>query len=630
MKQIACWTQESTPDESLSFIKRLALSHALEGGEQGEYIANCIVSGNLSSLCDFDLSYENTDAHHAGNCRQALAYFTKYEPLDLGRDKRAVAKAKFMETEQTCALTNDIFRQRAQGSFNFEPWVEAVLHRAQSKIARILGECPKFEQLHYRFGPGATTLTKKSKASTVEKLQAGISCSEDLLPWASRVLEEMPHLCELHATENVDFEEENYDWGETPGCDDLEQDWRDATAKSYNAVSRREAITGRYRVPVLLEHGVVDFVPKNAKTMRTIVKEASLNTMCQAALGDLMFSKLHAFGIDLKDQSRNQRLALQGSLDGSLATLDLSSASDTIATELVFNLLPIDWALMLSFCRSSKAVLDGQVVCLEKFSSMGNGFTFPLESLIFWALTSSASDDGFASVYGDDIIVSTASVDRVMRILQIVGFTLNSEKSFWTGPFRESCGADYIRGIDIRPIYQKKLVSPMELYRLSNEYYRRGDMERCEIVRSYLNPCFANYGPDGYGDGHLVRDDWLPRPHKKWKSHGYGGAIFETFKLSGVRDKRALRPGDRVLPLYTTYIQGKGCVDVLPANLDVSGKPLSQEAFLTGIKARGLAFASEPIPERVSPVDGAHIKCVSLPGTKGYHSVSIYTFETGR
>lgn len=603
MRHIACWTQESKPDESLSFITELALSHAAEGGEQGKRIADHIVGRDFLSLCDFSLDYEAATIREARNCRQALAYFTKYEPLDLGRDRRAVAEVKFRASEAACRETNSLFKMRAQGSFSFEPWVEAILHRAQLKIARVLGEVPSFTDLRFRFGPGATTLTKKSRASVVEKLQSTLTCSEDLLPRLPEMLAEMPLLTELHGHSPFSTVLD------MPGGVEVRREW--------------------FHVPVVVTNGIVDFVPKDAKTNRTIVKEGSLNTMIQAALGDYLAKRLAAFGLDIKDQTRNQNLAFLGSLEGTYATLDLSSASDTISTELVYDILPVDWALLLDSARSSRASLGGVELKLEMFSSMGNGFTFPLETLIFWAISSSASDDDWASVYGDDIIVTTGSVERVMRILEICGFTLNKKKSYWTGPFRESCGADYIRGIDIRPIYQKKLISPKELYRLHNFYWRSGDMERANFVRSRLNPCFANYGPDGYGDGHLL-GDWIPRPHKLRETHGYGGVLFDSFKLTGQRDDRALRPGDRVLPFYATYIREDAYVAVLPDRAPASEDLMAIAGYLGRNRFYQSMYASEPIPERKSPVDGSAIKLDSLPGTKGYRLVSIYTFDTGR
>lgn len=593
MQHLAGWTQQSNVDDSLNFLTELALSHCREGGEQGERIASCITSGDFLSVCDFSLDYETASVWESKHCRQAIAFFSKFADLPLGRDKRAAAVIKLKEAEEKCRVTNEIFRMRARGEFTFSPRVEAIIFRAQSKIASVLGDLPSFETLGLRHGPGATTLTKKSHASAVEKLTRGFSCSEDLLPYAYRLLEEMPHLSDLHSSTG-----------------------------NYSRLSDREECA---LVSLELTNDIVDFVPKNAKTHRPITKGGSLNMMVQLAFGDYMTRRLRAFGVDLTDQERNQKLALEGSLCGNYATLDLESASDTISTEVVYALLPIDWAHALDVCRSSKAWLDGNLIKLEKFSSMGNGFTFPLESLIFWALSSCASQDGFASVYGDDIIVGTESVPSVKEVLTVFGFSLNMSKSYWNGSFRESCGADYNRGIDIRPYYQKKLISPEELFRLHNYYVRNLDPERAALVLKCINPSLRIFGPDGYGDGHLL-GEWQPRRPKKASTHGYGGVIFDTFKHIGRRDKRALRAGDRVLPVYSIYRREPGD-PVIESSLHELMEPRRKARFLGLCRRFNSIIASEPIPERVSPVDGAHIKCPSYPGTDGYKRISIYVLS---
>lgn len=629
MQHIAEWDKESTLDETIKFLKKLALSHAAQGGEQGKRIASCITSGDFLSVCDFSVNYETASVFECANIRQAIAFFAKLERLDLGRDKRAAAVVTYWESENACRETNELFKLRAQGSVQFEPWVESVIFRAQSKIARVLGDVPTFSELGYRLGPGATALTKKSKANISQKLGAGISCSEDLFPFASRILEEMPHLAQLHRvadeTSNLDQGDAYSDGNE----DDLEAEM--LYESELEAQRSREEACGIYeRDTVLVNLSVVTdkvtFVPKNAKTYRGISVGGDLNMMVQLAIGDYMTDRLKKFGIDLRDQTINQRFALRGSLDGSLATLDLKSASDTISSEIVHTLLPIYWALTLDVCRSSLASLDDKEFKMEKFSSMGNGYTFPLESLIFWALSSAAAEDGFASVYGDDIIVSTDSVPRVTRILQIFGFTLNDSKSYWTGPFRESCGADYIRGIDIRPYYQKKLISPAELFRLHNFYVRRGDEERAKMVLDQINPCLRLYGPDGYGDGHLL-GDWIPVRKKRHIQNGYGGVIFDTFAYKAKRNLSALRPGDRLLPTYSIYINN------VETAYKFEPRSLSNESF-AGLYGRYRKFqtsiAPEEIPERVSPVDGRAIKSLATPGTCGYRRMSIYTLSTSR
>lgn len=588
--EIDSWTTPKNYDDSLQLIKKLALSHAYEGGTAGERIAAFISSDSFSALCDFDLDYTDISVREARNCRQALSYFSKLEPLDLGRDRKATALAKFWEAESACKLTNEAFAALESGAFSIAPDVSAVIHTAMRKISRVLGDVPSFSELVYRFGPGATTLTKKRSASIVEKLSAGISCSEDLLPYVSRILEEMPHLAELHS------------------CGDS----ADGTASL---------------VDVLITPDVVEFVPKNAKTMRVITKGGSLSMMVQLALGDHISQNLAAFGVDLTNQATNKRLACQSSIDGLLATVDLSSASDTIAWRLVSHLLPYEWYLALDACRSSTAILDGKLIRLEKFASMGNGFTFALESLIFWALSSSCTSDDYASVYGDDIIVETACIPLLQRVFTTCGFTINMEKSYWAGPFRESCGGDYLLGIDIRPYYQKKLISGEELFKIHNFYVRNLDSARAKLVLDEISMNQRIYGPDGYGDGHLL-GDWTPCRSNAHRRAGYGGSTFKTFKHVSRSDARHGRRGDPVLPLYNIY-QSR-CQPVFSNELVIPDGNFGYASYLRIFKdhKHRIQYAPLEMPERTSQVNGDIVKCPAYPGKDGHKIVSIYTFDT--
>jgi len=195
-------------------------------------------------------------------------------------------------------------------------------------------------------------------------------------------------------------------------------------------------------------------VPKNIKTDRTIACEPMGNLPFQLAVDGYLKSRLRRVGIDLSDQSRNQEAARIGSIDGSLATIDLSMASDTLSINTVASLLPDDWFSILMKLRSpcySGAFGSG---VYEKFSSMGNGFTFTLETLIFWALAKAVGSVE-PLVYGDDIIVESCISERLVRVLKFFGFATNNEKTFTKGPFRESCGADWYEGTNVRPIYHR-------------------------------------------------------------------------------------------------------------------------------------------------------------------------------
>jgi hypothetical protein len=51
-----------------------------------------------------------------------------------------------------------------------------------------------------------------------------------------------------------------------------------------------------------------------------------------------------------------------------------------------------------------------------------------------------------------------------MRLLDLLGFEVNSDKSFVEGVFRESCGRDFFKGHDVRGVYIKRLDTPESRY----------------------------------------------------------------------------------------------------------------------------------------------------------------------
>jgi hypothetical protein len=185
----------------------------------------------------------------------------------------------------------------------------------------------------------------------------------------------------------------------------------------------------------------------------------------QKGLGGAIRRGLRRQGIDLNDQSRNRDLAHQGSITGLLATLDLSSASDSVTVGLVQLLMPPIWYGYLADVRSPITDVFGELHRNEMFSSMGNGFTFELESLLFYVLARTTAYfrgiSGVISVYGDDIICPTALTHDLVWVLSYTGFEVNSSKSFWEGPFRESCGGHYYDGRDITPFYVKAPVTDL-------------------------------------------------------------------------------------------------------------------------------------------------------------------------
>lgn len=228
-------------------------------------------------------------------------------------------------------------------------------------------------------------------------------------------------------------------------------------------------------------------VPKKTDIDRCACKEPDVNMFMQKGAGNFIRRSLRRIGINLNDQSINQSLALKGSLDNTVSTLDLSSASDSVATELVALLLPVCWYNYLDTIRCHTTIIDGELHTNEMFSSMGNGFTFELESLLFYVLTRACcyfmGISGIVSIYGDDIICPRGVSHYLVSALRFFGFSTNAEKSFIDGPFRESCGGHYMNGRDITPFFVKgPLTRTTDVLRVANQLRAWGDRERLGVI----------------------------------------------------------------------------------------------------------------------------------------------------
>lgn len=305
---------------------------------------------------------------------------------------------------------------------------------------------------------------------------------------------------------------------------------------------------------VVTDESVMFTVPKKSDIDRVACKEPSGNAYLQRLVGVFIRKRLRRVGINLRDQSRNRRLAQLGSSMGNLATIDLSSASDSISSGLVFDLLPFEWWSFLDDIRIKRVRIpapihpDGVEVVhdLSMFSSMGNGFTFELESLIFWALARSIMScskvTGVVSVYGDDIIVPVTIVPRLVRVFHFCGFRTNSSKTFFKGKFRESCGGHYYAGLDVTP------------------FYIRGEIRKLPHLISLLNQVLEWSGR-GWG---FFTDPELQQFHRRW-------ARYVPKRVHG-----GVSPDDP-----SALVTGDGPRDRLVPDVSEAAKDYSDEAALT-------------------------------------------------
>jgi len=217
-------------------------------------------------------------------------------------------------------------------------------------------------------------------------------------------------------------------------------------------------------------------VPKNSTSRRTITVEPMVNQFIQQGLNIVLRDqitrcKVLSNCLALTDQTKNQQLALEGSLTGKWATIDLKSASDLLSVKLVESCFRGHGLFLdhMMDCRSTDIESDymsGQV--LAKFAGMGNALTFPVQSICFaivciaaildqWGLKPTYARVMRASrqirVYGDDIIINSEFAHQCVDWLEAVGLKINRNKSFLEGNFRESCGVDAWKGVDVTPLY---------------------------------------------------------------------------------------------------------------------------------------------------------------------------------
>lgn len=207
----------------------------------------------------------------------------------------------------------------------------------------------------------------------------------------------------------------------------------------------------------------LSLVPKTYKVHRPIVPNTTIGNFITAGQQAVITHRLLDAGLDIRHlQAKHRKLVKSLSVNRTHATADLSSASDSITKQLVEALLPESWyeALLVHHIPNVYVSEDAAgkpfTVNVPTFAGMGIGYTFPLETLVFYSILEAIRDlagvhEGFCSVYGDDLIYPRRLHRYVATIFPMLGFILNMEKTYAEEYFRESCGADFYRGVDVRP-----------------------------------------------------------------------------------------------------------------------------------------------------------------------------------
>lgn len=285
-------------------------------------------------------------------------------------------------------------------------------------------------------------------------------------------------------------------------------------------------------------------VPKSYTAPRLIASEPVAHQWCQQSVREFIMSRvdstwLRGF-ISFRDQSKNQKMALEASQTGELATIDLSSASDRLSCWVVERLFRRSPSLLNAFyavrTRWIQQDLDRKLPRfnrLRKFSTMGSALTFPVQSVTFLAISigaclyemglsathkNIAGLRGSVRVFGDDIIVPTRYSATVVASLERLGFKVNPAKTFLEGNFKESCGVEAFGGSDITKVslLSKPSVSAPESVLSTvdahNNFFSRGWYRAADYLRKSVERLgrhvFPYVEPDSGVIGWFSYDPW--------------------------------------------------------------------------------------------------------------------------
>lgn len=295
----------------------------------------------------------------------------------------------------------------------------------------------------------------------------------------------------------------------------------------YGTHSLRASLERGCGIPLIKEMNTrCVLVPKDFRGPRLISAEPTVNQYLQqgqmkAIMDYIDNHEVLGRSLRMRDQTRNQRMASVSHDEGTV-TLDLSDASDTVSTVLVWHLLSkvphIRNRLMST--RSDNLTFNGEKVKIVAFAPMGSAVCFPVESLVFWALSMGslmlvrprASFDcretgsltyhewicelsSSLGVFGDDIIVPSDALNVLLGTLDTVGCKPNMSKTCWKTPFRESCGSEWMNNTDVTIIRNRryyyedrtKFISHPALAGLQRKFFLRGLYGTARLLSEWTN-----------------------------------------------------------------------------------------------------------------------------------------------
>jgi hypothetical protein len=254
----------------------------------------------------------------------------------------------------------------------------------------------------------------------------------------------------------------------------------------------------------------VILVPKDSRGPRLISEEPLeyqfiQQGLCRRLMPWIERHPLTSGRVNFKSQVVNRDLAMLGSRYDTVATLDMKEASDRVSSLLVrtlFAKLPLMLRALFAARSHRTKLQDGTVLDLHKFAPMGSALCFPIEAIVHYVLAvASIVEGGYPLkealrsvwVYGDDLIIDRQCVPHVLEHFPRYGLRFNLDKCFIQGPFRESCGMDAFKGVNIAPIRWRKPwaqrldgVTAQSFCSFASLLYQGGYLQAAEVVWKHL------------------------------------------------------------------------------------------------------------------------------------------------
>jgi hypothetical protein len=244
---------------------------------------------------------------------------------------------------------------------------------------------------------------------------------------------------------------------------------------------------------------VLKNVPKTWKVHRGITPLTLIDLFYTYGVGRAVQRRLKKHGLDIRYlQDNHRRVVRKFSLSLTHATADLSAASDSITIHLLSRILPRSWYNLVKRACTHQVKIGDRLFYTESVLPMGNGLTFPVETLVFYCITKAIGEllkvDGLYSVFGDDLVYPSKIHKAVAALFPEFGLILNTDKTFVSFPFRESCGEDFYRGVPVRSFYLSNAGSPRlsgrelegYLYSIINGLLRRWDEHEIPKTLNFL------------------------------------------------------------------------------------------------------------------------------------------------